>query len=109
MPQLTLSTGFDVNYYLDQVGADYYLTAAGEPPGIWMGTAAEAMGLRGEVDPDVMRRLYHEGVGPDGPRIAARPQCKTGTARISASVQRAQDRIDAAVAALGRLAMPEDI
>jgi len=109
MPQLTLSTGFDVNYYLAQVGADYYLTAAGEPPGIWMGTAAEAMGLRGEVDPDVMRALYHEGVAPDGTRIAARPQCKTGTARISASVQRAQDRIDAAVAALGRLAMPEEI
>jgi conjugative relaxase-like TrwC/TraI family protein len=109
MPQLTLSTGFDVNYYLDQVGADYYLTAAGEPPGVWMGTAAEAMGLRGEVDPDVMRALYHEGVAPDGTRIAARPQCKTGTARISASVQRAQDRIDAAVAELGRFATPEEI
>ena len=26
-----------VDYYLDQVGADYYLSAAGEPPGIWVG------------------------------------------------------------------------
>src|ERR1700678_3067237 len=66
LAQVTIATGFDVDYYLDQVGADYYLTAAGEPPGVWMGTAAEAMGLRGEVDPDVMRRLYHEGVAPDG-------------------------------------------
>ncbi|MDQ2811516.1 MAG: relaxase domain-containing protein, partial [Actinomycetota bacterium] len=108
MPQVTLSTGFDVNYYLDQVGADYYLTAAGEPPGVWMGSAAAAMGLAGDVDPDTMRALYHQGVAPDGTRIAARPECKTGTARISASVQRAQDRIDAAVAGLGQFATPEE-
>jgi len=27
--KVTVATGFDVDYYLDQVGADYYLTAAG--------------------------------------------------------------------------------
>jgi hypothetical protein len=31
MAQLTLKTGFDVDYYLDQVGANYYLSATGEP------------------------------------------------------------------------------
>jgi len=34
---VTVATGFDVDYYLDQVGVDYYLTAAGEPPGVWAG------------------------------------------------------------------------
>ena len=61
MAQLTLKTGFDVDYYLDQVGADYYLTAAGEPPGVWMGTGAAGLGLTGEVDPETMR-------GPVPPR-----------------------------------------
>ena len=28
MAQVTIATGFDVDYYLDQVGVDYYLTAA---------------------------------------------------------------------------------
>ena len=32
MAQVTIATGYDVDYYLDQVGVDYYLTAAGEPP-----------------------------------------------------------------------------
>ncbi|HET6190479.1 MAG TPA: MobF family relaxase [Trebonia sp.] len=63
---MTIATGYDVDYYLDQVGADYYLSAAGEPPGIWGGSAAPGLGLAGEVDPDVMRALYHHDVAPDG-------------------------------------------
>ena len=43
MAQLTLKTGFRRRFYLDQVGADYYLTASGNrlacgwapAPGIW--------------------------------------------------------------------------
>ena len=66
MAQVTIKTGFDVDYYLDQVGADYYLTAAGEPPGIWAGAAAPGLGLVGQVDPDVMRALYHHDTAPDG-------------------------------------------
>jgi conjugative relaxase-like TrwC/TraI family protein len=64
--QVTIATGFDVDYYLDQVGADYYLNAAGEPPGIWAGSAAPGLGLVGQVDPDVMRALYHHDTAPDG-------------------------------------------
>ena len=70
---MTVATGFDVDYYLDQVGADYYLTAAGEPPGVWAGQGAAALGLRGQVGGDkasagVMRALFHYGTGPDGIR-----------------------------------------
>jgi hypothetical protein len=61
---------------LDQVGADYYLSAAGEPPGIWAGSAAPGLGLSGEVDPDVMRALYHHDVAPDGT-----PLCDDGGRR----------------------------
>ena len=61
---MTVATGFDVDYYLDQVGADYYLTAAGEPPGIWAGQGAAALGLRGQAGGDTtsaktMRALFH--------------------------------------------------
>jgi hypothetical protein len=66
--QVTIKTGFDVDYYLDQVGADYYLTAAGEPPGVWAGSAAPGLGLVGLVDPDVMRALYHHDTAPAGYR-----------------------------------------
>ena len=74
---MTVATGFDVDYYLDQVGADYYLTAAGEPPGIWAGQGAEALGLRGQVGGDqasarTMRALFHYGIGPDGVPLASR-------------------------------------
>src|SRR6185437_10510994 len=56
------------DYYLDQVGADYYLTAAGEPPGVWAGQGAKALGLRGQVGGDkasakTMRALFHYGIG----------------------------------------------
>lgn len=66
MAQVTIKKVFDVDYYLDQVGADYYLNAEGEPPGIWAGSAAPDLGLSGEVDPDVMRALYHKDIAPDG-------------------------------------------
>src|ERR1700689_4147527 len=75
MAQVTIATGFDVDYYLDQVGVDYYLTAGGEPPGIWAGKGAEALGLSGQVggggeagkaSADVMRDLFHYDVLPDG-------------------------------------------
>ena len=107
MAQLTLKTGFDVDYYLDQVGADYYLSAAGEPPGIWMGTGAESLGLTGEVDPDTMRALYHHHVGPDGEPLATRQ--RKPVYDTTAAEERAREAIEAAVAALGRFVTPEEI
>jgi hypothetical protein len=69
LAQVTIKTGFDVDYYLDQVGADYYLNAAGEPPGIWGAKASAKLGPVGKVDPDVMRALYHHDTAPDGTPI----------------------------------------
>jgi conjugative relaxase-like TrwC/TraI family protein len=64
--QVTIKTGYDVDYYLDQVGADYYLNAEGEPPGVWGGKAAAKLGLAGAADPDMVRALIHHDIGPDG-------------------------------------------
>src|ERR1700758_190039 len=93
MAQVTIATGFDVDYYLDQVGADYYLSAAGEPPGIWAGSAAPGLGLAGEVDPDVMRALYHHDTAPDGtPLTASQRGPKYQGKRTYQQVQEAIDK-----------------
>src|ERR1700745_2689201 len=107
MAQVTIKTGFDVDYYLDQVGADYYLNAAGEPPGIWAGSAAPGLGLSGEVDPDVMRALYHDDVAPGGVLLTSQKGPRYGPRRTYQQVQEAiEKRIEAE---LGELAphMPE--
>ena len=83
---MTVATGFDVDYYLDQVGADYYLTAAGEPPGIWAGQGARALGLRGQAgggtaSAGVMRALFHYGTGPDGVPLSTRQRAPKYPAR----------------------------
>ncbi|HVT67216.1 MAG TPA: MobF family relaxase, partial [Trebonia sp.] len=91
--QVTIAKGYDVDYYLDQVGADYYLSAAGEPPGIWAGSAAPVLGLAGEVDPDVMRGLYHHDVAPDGtPLMTSQRRPKYAGKRTYKQVQEAIDK-----------------
>jgi len=109
--QVTIATGFDVDYYLEQVGVDYYLTADGEPPGIWAGKGAEALGLRGQVGGDeaskkMMRGLFHYGVGPDGVPLASRQQAPKYRAR--ATYQQIEEAIARDIAALGRFATPEE-
>lgn len=74
---LNLRTGHDVDYFTDAVakGRDGYYTGAvvaGEPPGIWYGTGAEALGLTGEVDAEVMKALYTHGLDPRDPATASR-------------------------------------
>src|SRR4051812_48109866 len=78
---LTVRKGYDVDYYLDAVeqprvqGFDAYYTdavAAGEPPGLWYGRGAAALGLSGEVDPLIMKALYTHGSDPRGPATAGR-------------------------------------
>lgn len=44
--------------------ADYY-TAHGNPPGRWVGTGREAMGVCGPVSEVQMRALYGQGLHPD--------------------------------------------
>ena len=111
MAQVTVATGFDVDYYLDQVGVDYYLTAAGEPPGIWAGKGAEALGLRGKVGGDeaskeTMRALFHYGIGPDGVPLSTRQRAPKYQAR--AAYAQVEEAIAKRIAALGRFATPEE-
>ena len=108
---MTVATGFDVDYYLDQVGVDYYLTAAGEPPGIWAGQGAGALGLRGQVGGDkasakTMRALFHYGIGPDGVPLSSRQKAPKYQAR--AVYAQVEEAIARRIAALGRFATPEE-
>src|SRR5215831_16150179 len=57
-------------------GTRYYTEAAGEPPGQWGGRGADALGLVGVVDPDVLQALYVDRVGPDGQRLDARARAR---------------------------------
>jgi conjugative relaxase-like TrwC/TraI family protein len=109
--QVTVATGFDVDYYLDQVGADYYLTAAGEPPGVWAGKGAETLGLHGQVGGDkasakTMRALFHYGIGPDGVPLDTRQRAPKYQAR--AAYAQVEEAIAKRIAALGRFATPEE-
>jgi conjugative relaxase-like TrwC/TraI family protein len=103
---LTLHRGYDVAYLTDavgRVGADYYLSAAeggGEPPGFWAGKGAQALGLDGLVEAQVMRDLYHHNIGPGGERLEVlhRPSAYQGMADSM------EDQIQAQIAArIGQL------
>jgi conjugative relaxase-like TrwC/TraI family protein len=54
----------DVDYYLNQSTADYYFRP-GEPPGVWWGSGAEALGLADLVTAQQLRSLC-QGFAPDG-------------------------------------------
>jgi len=49
-----------------------YYTDTGTPPGIWMGSGAEKLGLTGEVTEAQMAALFGEGLHPDADAIIAR-------------------------------------
>jgi conjugative relaxase-like TrwC/TraI family protein len=115
--QVTIGKGFDVDYHLGQVGVDYHLNAAGEPPGRWMGRAAAKLGLSGRIggtsaegaaNAEAMRGLYHHDIAPDGTRLGT-SQRRHKYPDKPVQLAAAQERIDAAVAALGRFATPEKI
>ncbi len=89
---VTLHAGHDVAYFTHGqgrggcAGAMSYYTAAGEPPGEWAGKGAATLGLSGQVDPDVIGRLYQHGIGPGGELLVTRRQAKAAAARESAAV-----------------------
>jgi conjugative relaxase-like TrwC/TraI family protein len=89
---VTLHAGHDVAYFTSGqhrggcVGAMSYYTAAGEPPGQWVGTGAATLGLRGQVDPDVIGRLYQHGIGSGGDLLVTRRQSKAVAQREQAAV-----------------------
>jgi conjugative relaxase-like TrwC/TraI family protein len=51
-------------YYSSLATEDYYLDG-GEPPGVWLGSGAEALGLSGKVDHEEFHHLF-QGYSPDG-------------------------------------------
>jgi len=89
---VTLHAGHDVAYFTSGqhrggcAGAMSYYTAAGEPPGQWAGKGAAALGLSGQVDPDVIERLYQQNTGPGGELLVKRRQSKATDDRETAAV-----------------------
>ena len=89
---VTLHAGHDVAYFTRGqgrggcAGAMSYYTAAGEPPGEWAGKGAATLGLSGQVDPDVIERLYQENIGPGGELLVKRRQSKKAQEREAAAV-----------------------
>ena len=80
---LRVTAGHDIEYPLKGAGTavGYYLQDGKEPPGVWAGKAAEAMGLTGLVDPEVYRSLFGKLIAPTGERLYSGrpPRYVTGT------------------------------
>ena len=73
---LRVNAGHDIEYPLRSAGSAvaYYLQDGQEPPGVG-GTAAGALGLTGQVDPEVYRNLFGKLIAPRGERLySGRPQ-----------------------------------
>ena len=115
----SLHTGYDTGYLTDAVGtgADYYLGAKGEPPGYWQGAGARALGLSGRIggqddagkaSAEVMRRLYHEDIGPDG-QVLGRRQRKANYPEAGGSLyKRVEDEVAFQRAERGRFFTSEE-
>ena len=103
---LRVTAGHDIEYPLRSAGSAvaYYLQDGKEPPGVWAGTAAGALGLTGQVDPEVYRNLFGKLIAPTGERLySGRPP------RYAARTGRDKDEeAAAAVAALGEFATPAE-
>jgi hypothetical protein len=71
---LRVTTGHDIEYPLRSAGSAvaYYLQDGKEPPGVWAGTAAGALGLTGQVDPETYRAV-REAASSDGRTALQRP------------------------------------
>jgi conjugative relaxase-like TrwC/TraI family protein len=89
---VTLHAGHDVAYFTSGqhrggcAGAMSYYTATGEPPGEWAGKAAAALGLAGQVDPNVIGHLYQHNIGPGGELLVTRRRSKAAAEREQAAV-----------------------
>ena len=103
---LRVTAGHDIEYPLRSAGSAvaYYLQDGKEPPGVWAGTAAGALGLTGQVDPEAYRALFGKLIAPTGERLySGRPP------RYAAETGRDKDEeAAAAVAALGEFATPAE-
>lgn len=94
---LSLAKGSDVGYLTKEVagGREGYYTgaaAAGEPAGLWYGAGAEALGLSGEIDADLMEAIYAHLLDPRDP--AAHDRETWGEAGALAPAHRAYRSAD---------------
>ncbi|MEV8530241.1 MobF family relaxase [Streptomyces sp. NPDC052000] len=130
----TVSPGSDPGYLMNAVGRGgehYYLKSieqAGEPAGIWLGSAAKDLGLTGEVDHDLMSDMYskfthpglHAEVRASLSAITAEPGSDEYTAQVAAIYDEArvgrkpydytkstEEKVAAAVETLGPDSTPE--
>jgi hypothetical protein len=89
---VTLHAGHDVAYFTSGqdhggcAGAMSYYTAAGEPAGEWAGKGAATLGLAGQIDPDVIGRLYQHNIGPGGELLVKRRRSKAAGDREQAAM-----------------------
>lgn len=58
---------------------DYY-AADGNPPGVWVGSGPDALGVKGSVTEDQMKALFGEGLHPEAERIITDAQASGKTA-----------------------------
>ncbi len=97
---LRVNGGHDPEYPLRSAGsaAGYYLQGGKEPPGQWAGKGAEALGLTGQVDPEVYRTLFGKLVTPAGEKLytGRPPRYVTGSGESDSA-----EDVGAAVAGLG--------
>ena len=105
---VSLRTGYDTGYLTEAAGVDYYTGADGEPPGYWQGKGAAALGLAGNVDAEVMRRLYHEDIGPDGQLLRPQRKAKYPVAGRNSMYERIEAEVEAVRAERGRFFTPEE-
>lgn len=113
---LTISSGYNSGYLTSEVATgreNYYLDAVadGEPPGVWWGAGADALGLAGEVDAEVMSAVFDELLDPTDERFAD-PETRDQAARLGRAPMQARpvDEVLAKrVAALAYVPLPEQV
>ena len=97
---LRVNAGHDPEYPLHSAGSavGYYLQDGKEPPGQWAGKGAEALGLTGQVDPEVYRNLFGKLITPTGEKLytGRPPRYVSGPGESDCA-----DDVAAAVACLG--------
>ncbi|MFH9871610.1 MobF family relaxase [Streptomyces lydicus] len=111
-----LSAGDGYTYYLRETASadvrrpagqelgNYYLES-GNPPGVWMGSGIEALGVSGMVTEPQMKALFGEGMHPDRDRIVAERIADGDTAKKAlraAKLGRAYYRYNQADTPFGR-------
>ena len=105
---LRVNAGHDPEYPLRSAGSaiGYYLQDGKEPPGQWAGKGAEALGLTGQVDPEVYRNLFGKLVTPTGEKLytGRPPRYVTGPGESDSA-----DDVAAAVAGLGPFTTPAEV